>query len=262
MAQVLLLSKFHIVLKMKNDNSWKCIFKDLSEVQVRDDFIEPFKRGKVIVNNELISTKDIYHVVISKTNMTHRDELKKVQIDSYQKLQEMNENGSAINVEAGRYDYEIKDCGKDITSNYLYGGAEMGEESNIFKNPVVFILTGGFLVAILIDLYSYFSLKGWNNAKIEILHDLIYPTLDILNYLIYPIAGFLVLLGLCSILGRLITKDSNDSIIVTTFHITTSIAYLCLHVYAIYAFIWWPIMASIVASIILQKIVGEPESPQ
>lgn len=145
------------MLKIKNENSWKCIFKDFSEDQIKDAFIKPYKKGKnIIVNNEIISTKDISHVVISNTHMNHRDELKKVQKESYQKIQEMNRNSSVSIISAGDgwYDYEIKDCGKNVTSIYLNGGAGEIGIINIFNNPWIVTLIGGSLVAIFATLIA------------------------------------------------------------------------------------------------------------
>jgi hypothetical protein len=74
--------------------------------------------------------------------------------------------------------------------------------------------------------------------------------MEIIHYLIYPIAGLLVLLAL----GGLNTKHP--------IVISASVASLFLNAYAIYAFVWWPIVVSIVIDLIFKKVFGDPGAPQ
>jgi hypothetical protein len=67
--------------------------------------------------------------------------------------------------------------------------------------------------------------------------------MDIIHYLIYPIAGILGLLAL----GGLNTKQPVV--------VLSSAMSLALNAYAIYEFIWWPIAASIIIDLILKRLV-------
>ena len=76
---------FHVVIKNKNESSWKCLFKNLSESELKESFVKPYNKGReIIVNSEIISPNNISHISIRHTNMQHREELKKVQAESYQ----------------------------------------------------------------------------------------------------------------------------------------------------------------------------------
>ncbi|EOA8959543.1 hypothetical protein ACIMS1_005277 [Vibrio harveyi] len=144
------MDKFHVVIKTKSDDSWKCCFKDLSEKELIDSFVKPYKKGKgIIVDAEIISTKEISHVVISKTDKTHKEELKIVQTTSYQKIQEMNRNSSIriISPGYGWQSYEIKDCGENVTSYYLTSGAG---EVGFMNSPWVITIGGGLIVGVLL----------------------------------------------------------------------------------------------------------------
>lgn len=74
--------------------------------------------------------------------------------------------------------------------------------------------------------------------------------METLHYLIYPIAGLMVLLAL----GGLNTKNPTV--------VSASIVSLCLNAYAIYTFLWWPIVVSIVVDLIFKKVFGDPGAPQ
>ncbi|WP_337911483.1 hypothetical protein [Vibrio cholerae] len=148
------MNKFHVVIKTKSDDSWKCCFKDLSEKELIYSFVKPYKKGKeIIVDGEIISTKEINHVVISKTDKTHKEELKIVQDTSYQKIQEMNRNSSIriISPGYGWQNYEIKDCGENVTSYYLTSGAG---EVGFMNSPWVITIGGGLVVGVLLLLLS------------------------------------------------------------------------------------------------------------
>tara|TARA_R110001592_G_C13173620_1_gene750069 strand:- start:728 stop:955 length:228 start_codon:yes stop_codon:yes gene_type:complete len=74
--------------------------------------------------------------------------------------------------------------------------------------------------------------------------------MEVIHYLIYPIAGLMAFLAL----GGLNTKNS--------IVISASIVSLCLNTYAIYAFVWWPIPASIAVDLIFKKVFGDPGAHQ
>jgi ATP/ADP translocase len=70
--------------------------------------------------------------------------------------------------------------------------------------------------------------------------------LEYVHYLIYPIAGLLCLLAL----GGLNTKHP--------IVVIASMISLSLNGYAIFAFVWWPIPASLVSDFIFKRLFGDP----
>ena len=151
------MSKFHVVIKTKSNDSWRCCFKNLSEKELIDSFVKSYKKGKdIIVDGEIISTKEINYVVISKTDKTEKEELKIVQETSYQKIQERNRDNrdsciSIISAVNGWRDYEIKDCGENVTSYYLTSGAG---EIGFINSPWVITVVGGLVVGGLLLLFG------------------------------------------------------------------------------------------------------------
>lgn len=73
--------------------------------------------------------------------------------------------------------------------------------------------------------------------------------LEYIHYLIYPIAGVLILLAI----GGLATKHPVV--------IGASPCSMALNVYAIFAFVWWPIAVSFLFDWGLKKLFGDPGSP-
>lgn len=148
------MSYFHVVIKTKSDDSWKCCLKDINEEKLIELFIKPYKKGnKIIVEGEVVSTKKINHVVISKTHKNHKEELENVRKTSEQYFKEMNKN-STVRIMSPGYglrNYEIKDCGENVTSYYLTNGA--GEEG-FMNNPWVITIGGGLVVGGILLLLS------------------------------------------------------------------------------------------------------------
>jgi len=70
--------------------------------------------------------------------------------------------------------------------------------------------------------------------------------MEFVNYLIYPIAGVLVILAI----GGINTPHPVVK--------TASVCSLLLNIYAIFAFVWWPIGASILVDLFLKKAFGDP----
>ncbi len=70
--------------------------------------------------------------------------------------------------------------------------------------------------------------------------------LEYLHYLIYPIAAILALLAI----GGLKAKHPGV--------FGASLCSLALNVYAIYAFLWWPIGASLVIDLGFKILFGDP----
>jgi ATP/ADP translocase len=74
--------------------------------------------------------------------------------------------------------------------------------------------------------------------------------LEYLHYLIYPISIVLIVLAV----GGLNTKHPVV--------VAASVCSMALNIYAIFAFLWWPIAASLVVDWGSKKVFGDPGAPQ
>ena len=72
--------------------------------------------------------------------------------------------------------------------------------------------------------------------------------MEFIHYLIYPIAGIFILLGV----GGLATRHPVV--------IIASAISIALNLYAIFAFIWWPIVAGFAVDWIFKLMFGDPGS--
>ena len=70
--------------------------------------------------------------------------------------------------------------------------------------------------------------------------------LEYVHYLIYPMAGLLILLGIGG-------PNTRHPVVVTA-----SLCSIALNVYAIIAFLWWPIVVSFVVDLGFKKAFGDP----
>lgn len=73
--------------------------------------------------------------------------------------------------------------------------------------------------------------------------------MEYVHYLIYPIAGLLAILAL----GGLNSKHP--------IAIAASVCSLALNIYALVAFVWWPIIASIIVDFGFKKLFSDPGAP-
>ena len=146
------MSYFHVIIQKKSNNDWICIFKDLSESDFKKYLIRPYKLGKdLFYDGHILSVTELSKVEIVRTEKPHEEELKIVQNESYEQVQEFNRsNSGVVRISPGRgyHDYEIKDCGKDVTKQYLSQGPGSGtfvsKISGAIKHPWV-VRVGGLL---------------------------------------------------------------------------------------------------------------------
>ncbi|MBO7927478.1 hypothetical protein J5X91_14585 [Pseudoalteromonas sp. K222D] len=158
------MSYIHVTIKSKTSDNWLCIFKDLSVSDLKKKLINPYKLGKSIYyNGNILSPSEITQIKISETERPHKDELKTVQEDSYNEVQEFNRNSSSLTfVSAGHgyNDYEINECGKDVTNSFISTGPGLGTPftatTEFIKHPWVVRVIGG-LVFIAVATYLGFK---------------------------------------------------------------------------------------------------------
>lgn len=158
------MSYYHVIIQKKPDGEWICIFKDLSENGLKKCLIKPYKLGKdLFYDGHILPVSELSKVKIVLTEKNHEEELKIVQDESYKKVQEFNRSNSSVTLISaghGYQDYEIEDCGKDVTTKHLSQGPGSGTIlSNIMgaiKHPWVVRILGGLLFLIVV---AYLGLK-------------------------------------------------------------------------------------------------------
>jgi hypothetical protein len=146
------MSYFHVIIQKKS-NDWICIFKDLSESDLKKYLIKPYKLGKdLFYDGHILSVTEISKVEIVLTEKLHVNELTIVQDKSYRQVQKMNKSNSDVarmSAGHGYHDYEIKDCGKEVTKQYLSqspGSGTFGSKIlGVIKHPWVVRIVGGLL---------------------------------------------------------------------------------------------------------------------
>jgi hypothetical protein len=124
------MSYLHVTIKTKSSNDWICIFTDLSKADLKKNLVRPYRLGKsIFYDGNILSSNEISKIKIIETEKSHEEELKTVQDESYRQVQESNRSSSAVflmSIGHGYRDYEINECGKDITNKYISTGPGTG----------------------------------------------------------------------------------------------------------------------------------------
>ncbi|MBL0652033.1 hypothetical protein [Aeromonas caviae] len=147
------MSYLHVTIKTKSSNGWLCIFKDLSVSDLKQKLVKPYKIGKPIYyNGNILPPNEISQIKINKTEKTHEEEFKIVQDESYKKVQEFNCTSSSVVLISAGYgysEYEINECGKDVTNSYISTGPGVGTAFTVaaefIKHPWVVRVVGGLV---------------------------------------------------------------------------------------------------------------------
>ena len=158
------MSYLHVTIKTKTSGGWLCIFKDLSVSELKKKLVKPYKLGKsIFYDGNILSPTEITRVKITETERSHEEELKIVQEDSYREVQEFNRTcSSAVLISAGHgySDYEINECGTEVTGLYISSGPGFGTPitaiAEFIKHPWVVRVVGGLVFA---AVAAYLGLK-------------------------------------------------------------------------------------------------------
>jgi hypothetical protein len=158
------MSYLHITIKTKSSDGWLCIFKDLSVSDLKQKLVKPYKLGNSIYyDGNILPPNEITQIKINETEKSHEDELKVVQEESYKEVQEFNRTSpSVVLISAGHgySDYEINECGKDVTNSYISTGPGVGTTLTVIgefiKHPWVVRVVGG-LVFVAVAAYLGFK---------------------------------------------------------------------------------------------------------
>lgn len=158
------MSNYHVLIKEKDSDSWICLFKDLSEPELFAKFVLPYKKGvRLLVSGSVIETRSLKSIRVISTRFSHKAELQKLQERSRKEIDDFN-TGSPIVLISPGYGYqdsEIKDCGDDVTDQFLTSAAGEVQEtssvkklvgSSMFSQTVVAVIgtvVGGIILALL-----------------------------------------------------------------------------------------------------------------
>jgi hypothetical protein len=154
----------HVTIKTNNSDGWLCIFKDLAVSDLRKKFVKPYRLGNSIYyDGNILSQNEITQIKINETEKLHEDELNVVQEESYKEVQEFNRTSSSvvlISAGHGYNDYEINECGKDVTDSFISTGPGSGTPLTVagefIKHPWVVRVVGG-LVFVAVAAYLGFK---------------------------------------------------------------------------------------------------------
>ena len=147
------MSYLHVTVKKKGSDDWICIFTDLSDTQLRKKLVRPYRLGRAIYyDGNILSPSDISKIRVNETESPHEEELKSVQEESFRQVQEFNRSNSGVTLVSaghGYNDYEINECGTDVTHKYIAGGPGTGTlgtlVSDFIKHPWVVRIVGGLI---------------------------------------------------------------------------------------------------------------------
>lgn len=131
---------FHVVVKLK-DTPQKdvCLFSDLSEVQLKRQFIRAYNSGSAILaNGQVVETMNIVSTVIRKTDRTSEEERKDIQDQSRREVDEFNRDSPSVTLISIGYGYaeeDIVEAGTDVTAAYI--ASPPGQKKESFLSIVV-----------------------------------------------------------------------------------------------------------------------------
>jgi hypothetical protein len=114
---------FHVFLSVESaPEKQRCVFSDLSEVELKASFVRPFKNGKnLLCGNEIIPVDGIRRFTITSTNDRSEAVLDRFQKSSNTALDKLN-NQSTGQIFLGGLEFGPDDLvriGTDVTAKYI-----------------------------------------------------------------------------------------------------------------------------------------------
>lgn len=165
---------FHVVVKSKNNKKPLCVFKDLSERDLKNKFIKPYKLNKSFFYcGSILAASELVNIKIVSTLQKHEQELKRelsvAHVELIKKADDLFKDiieesnapnsdnvGTSFDTVVGYNDYEIQDCGVDVTHKFIREapgeGTSLSKFSEILRHPWVVRIFAGFLTLMLIYL--------------------------------------------------------------------------------------------------------------
>jgi hypothetical protein len=117
---------YHVIVKL-NDAPDKrvCLFSDLSENQLKKQFVRPYKRGiPILADGNVINTMAIRTTTIKRTVKTSEEERKTIQEESARKIEKFNRESRRAFILSFGHGYapaDIAEAGEDVSSRYIMG---------------------------------------------------------------------------------------------------------------------------------------------
>lgn len=149
---------FHVVIALKSHpKTFVFLLGDLSEHQLKRDFILPYQKGGAIMsNNSLIALSDISSVWIRSTEEDKDASLLAMRLSNDEATERFNRQSQHVIMMPGNFGYNDEDIvhsGKDVTRHYISGPPGTGTAlSNLIgwlNNPWLVTVIGGAIVVVI-----------------------------------------------------------------------------------------------------------------
>lgn len=156
---------YHVLVTTSDKpESFRCILFDLSDDDLKQNFLRPYKRAKsILCGDEVIESRAIKRLKIVRTAASSATELKQLQEKSVREIQEFNRSSeSVVLISPGRgHNIEdITDVGEDVTARYVLAPPGEGDAwvvaMSFLNSGWVVAIGGGVVVAALAWWF------GWN----------------------------------------------------------------------------------------------------
>lgn len=118
-------NKFYQVLGAIGDRKTEVLFSDLTEKELREQFVVPYRRGKTFfAGTSLVTPAELRKVRIIETPLKEAEVRGQINRDSLAEIAEMNRTSGLLIISAGQgYEPEdIAEVGTDVTLTFLRGG--------------------------------------------------------------------------------------------------------------------------------------------
>ncbi|MBA4079237.1 MAG: hypothetical protein C0508_29685 [Cyanobacteria bacterium PR.023] len=115
---------YHVVVRLKDaPHKSVCLFSNLSEVELKKQFISAYNSGAAILaNDQVVETVSIVSTVIRRTNRTSEEERKDMQEQSRRKVDAFNRSSPSVaffSIGCGYAEEDIVEAGTDVTAEYI-----------------------------------------------------------------------------------------------------------------------------------------------
>ena len=146
---------FHVLVATEpKPERLRCIMSDLSEKELKEAFVVPFKRGKgIVAGHELIRADQVRKLKITSTDEPSCVALDKLRVATNEALDRQNQESRGV-VFLGGIGFGLDDLGKlgsDVTHIYIKVAPESSPtdspQMRMINNPWVTGIVGGVVVA-------------------------------------------------------------------------------------------------------------------
>lgn len=128
---------FHVIGKLNYSDEARVLFSDLSQEDLKRDFIKPYERGSTFFSgSELIDSRTITQIRIIETPRVEALEREEINRADLKSIDEMNRQSSGVvllSLGAGYEPEDIAEAGEDVSRQFIKGapGFKRGFASHI-----------------------------------------------------------------------------------------------------------------------------------